>query len=41
MCALGWGGYLLNVFMYIEKKSHKFTEPALPLPLTSDETVTF
>lgn len=33
----GGGSYLLYVFMYIEKKFHKFTETALPLPLTSDE----
>lgn len=31
------GDYLLYVFMYIEKKFHKFTETALPSPLISDE----
>lgn len=33
----GGGGFLPSVFMYIEKKFPKFTETALPLPLTSDE----
>lgn len=37
VCVCVCGGYLLNVFMYTEKKSHKFTETTLPLPLTSDE----
>lgn len=36
-CVCGWGGVLLCVFMYIENKFPKFTETALPLPLTSDE----
>lgn len=34
---VGGGDYILTVFMYTEKKFHKFTETALPLPLTSDE----
>lgn len=37
VCACMWGGHSLNVCMYIEKKFHKFTETALPSPLTSDE----
>lgn len=39
-CMCVWGGrgdYILSVFMYTEKKFRKFTETALPLPLTSDE----
>lgn len=30
------GDNLVNVFMYTEKKCHRFTETPLPLPLTSD-----
>lgn len=37
VCVWGEGDYILSVFMYTEKKFHKFTETALPLPLTSDE----